>query len=695
MIPVAPVPRDPIGLHLVEPQADVGSGGDADGAWSGPGGLALVDQLGDGLWHHHLRTGAEVCSAGLRALLGLGPQDVWPPQGGLDALVHPADWLRVQADRRAVLDGQSPRWHTQHRLRERQGGWLWVLSRGVVAQRDEQGQPLVLVATFTDGSATRQLEDLLAETRDRLDLATRGTMDGLWDWDLGTDKVYYSPRFQALLGYAAGADQADSGQGGDFANEFNFRNRLHPDDRERAVAAVRAHLARQTPLFCEEYRLQIRQGDYRWYQGRGQAQWDSEGVPLRFAGQLTDITERVNSAQQQALLQAQLRDAQKLEAIANLTGGVAQDFNNLLSVMQGNLALARRELGTLAPNHPVQHPLGEVHTAVERARELVRQMMVFSRRQPQRMATMDLVPVVVAALQQVQPLLPPGAVLKSRLPPEGTSVRVLGDASQLQQLVFNLCVNACQALAQRAGGELVVALTPAPDGRGASLVVQDNGVGMAEAVLSRVFEPFFTTRGAAGGTGMGLAVVYGLVQAHQGRIEAHSTPGQGARFEVWLPLVAHRSLLTPAPGPERNATLVHPANPASPSTANRHIIYIDDYEAMVYLVSRLLRKRGYRVSAFERARDALALLASNPADVDLLVTDYNMPGLSGLDVVRQAKALRADLPMVISSGHVTPGMTAEALAEGVAQVLNKQDSVEDLAQILADLLEALPLRRPA
>jgi CheY-like chemotaxis protein len=258
---------------------------------------------------------------------------------------------------------------------------------------------------------------------------------------------------------------------------------------------------------------------------------------------------------------------------------------------------------------------------------------------------------------------------------------------------MNLCNNAWQALAGRPG-DVRVSVSESPDGVGALLVVQDSGPGMTASVLARVFEPFFTTRSAGEGTGLGLSVVHGIVKAHQGRIVAQSTLGQGARFEVWLPLVAPQAPLMRDATPRRSGGDTASATPAPVPAGStpRHVVYIDDYEAMVYLVTRMLRKRGHRVSAFERAEQALAFIRANPGDVDLLVTDYNMPGLSGLDVVREVRALRASLPMVITSGHVTPGMQAEAKAEGVIQVLNKQDSVEDLTRMLDDLLATLPHR---
>ena len=164
-----------------------------------------------------------------------------------------------------------------------------------------------------------------------------------------------------------------------------------------------------------------------------------------------------------------------------------------------------------------------------------------------------------------------------------------------------------------------------------------------------------------------------------------STPGLGTQVDIWLPAVAQADTL-PSSGHGTASAVVEVDG------RQRHVVFIDDYEDMVYLVTRMLRKRGCRVSAFERAADALALVQANPADVDLLVTDYNMPGMSGLDVVRQVKAWRADLPVVITSGHVTPAMKADALATGVRQVLGKHDSVEAMTEQLAAVLAQLPRR---
>jgi CheY-like chemotaxis protein len=258
---------------------------------------------------------------------------------------------------------------------------------------------------------------------------------------------------------------------------------------------------------------------------------------------------------------------------------------------------------------------------------------------------------------------------------------------------MNLCTNAWQAMAGHSGDITVVLRAVHLDasqalrlghvaaGAYACLSVADNGPGMDTETQRRVFEPFFTTKAPGAGTGLGLAVVHGIVKAHQGAIELHSRPGEGARFDVYLPLAAEAGAVPDVPP-------VAPVAPPPPAASGgRHVVYIDDYEAMVFLVGRLLRKQGYRVSTFGSGEAALAWLRGHPDDpVDLLVTDQNMPGLSGIDVVRELRNLRPALRVAIVSGHVSERLIAEAAALGVTDVLGKQDSMDALGDAIRALL---------
>ncbi len=499
---------------------------------------------------------------------------------------------------------------------------------------------------------------------------------GLWDWNLLTDEVLCSPRFQALLGHEPNAA---------FASAFSFRGHLHPDDLLRVTRLVRAHFDGESPAFDAEYRLRCRDGAYRWFHGRGLVARNAQGRPNRFAGLITDITLRVQAASERDALQEQLTQSQKLEALGTLAGGVAHDFHRLLLSAQTHLQQLKRMEAPALSGCP---DLTDAEAAITQAALLAQQMLTFSRQQARHMAVIELGGWVSSLVEEWRTALPPGVEIRHQGPPE--PLRVLADADQLRQAVRNVCNNAIQAVVER-GGDVLVTVSAASDPPGARLVVKDAGEGMPPQVLARAFEPFFTTRPPGEGAGLGLPAAQVIVKAHQGRIKLHSAPGAGTWVDIWLPVVPCPAAETPVRA--ASAVLSRPAGAASPAPVpSRHVVYIDDYEAMVYLIGRMLKKRGYRVTAFERADEALAFIRDRSHDIDLLVTDYNMPGLSGLDVLREAKACRADLPVVITSGHVTPSMTAEAKSEGVIQVLNKHDSVDDLAQSLADVLAALPER---
>ena len=400
----------------------------------------------------------------------------------------------------------------------------------------------------------------------------------------------------------------------------------------------------------------------------------------------SDITERKEAEAQRLAQERQRRDSHKLEAIGTLAGGIAHDFNNILAAILGNLALARQDLanwqqgqmkeGLLDPQ-VVSASLEQINRAALRARDLVQQILSFSRQDAGGFKPLLLAPVVEETLSLLRSTLPAGVRLDAVLPTE--QLRVHGDSTQLQQVLLNLCTNAWHALPAQGGvsGRIEVGLEAATDER-VHLWVRDNGSGMDDATRQRIFDPFFTTKTVGQGTGLGLSVVHGIVGAHGGTIVLDTAPGQGSTFHLYLPrLTSDWSDLAP---------VQPPAPPAH--GGGQHVLYIDDDEVMVLMVERLLQRAGFRVSGFSDAKLALARVRAHPDDFDAVVTDFNMPGLSGLQVAQELARIRPALPVVISSGFLTDALREQAAAAGVRAVMQKERTIEDLADVVVRVLAA-------
>jgi len=408
----------------------------------------------------------------------------------------------------------------------------------------------------------------------------------------------------------------------------------------------------------------------------------------------------VRHALVRARLEAQLRESQKMEAIGMLAGGIARDFNNAIATILGNVELARQD----ASNSPlVLQSLEEIRRAGARARDLVQQILTFSRSQPAQRKPTALAAVVEAAAQLLRATLPARLTLEVHC--EAGLPAVLADAAQIQRVLINLATNAMQASGD-GPGRIVIrldavvldaaladahpalhALHARHPGRTLRLSVSDDGPGMDPATLARIFEPFFTTRLGDQATGLGLPVVHGIVQAHAGAIVVDSAPGKGTRFTVFLP-AAEAQAGAPTPGERANAaaTAAAATQAARPGDAQR-ILYIDDDESLLFLVRRLLARRGYQVSGHVDPGAALAELRADPQGFDLVVTDYNMPGMSGLEVARAVRAIRAELPVAVASGYIDEKLRADACAAGVSELIFKADAVEDLCDAFARLAQ--------
>ncbi|WP_156901792.1 hybrid sensor histidine kinase/response regulator [Azohydromonas australica] len=319
----------------------------------------------------------------------------------------------------------------------------------------------------------------------------------------------------------------------------------------------------------------------------------------------------------------------------------------------------------------------------------MQQILVFSRRQPTEMANHPLVPLVREAVALLRATLPAGVALETVLPAQ--PLHVMCDPTQIQQVLLNLCTNAWHAM-KGGSGRIEIGLgalqfeNPSQRPRGLEtdavvhLWVSDDGEGMDEATLKRVFEPFFTTKPIGQGTGLGLSVVHGIITAHGGAISVESRPGRGTRFDIYLPQAPSEPDID-----HKRSTVVPQFNPAPGQS--EHVLYLDDDEVMCLMVEHLLKRTGYRITTIGDPMAALALIQERPHSFDIVVTDYNMPQLSGLEVVRQLTALRPHLPVMVSSGLVTDTLRTQAYQAGARAVMHKERSVEELLPLLRFLLD--------
>jgi signal transduction histidine kinase len=386
------------------------------------------------------------------------------------------------------------------------------------------------------------------------------------------------------------------------------------------------------------------------------------------------------AVEHQRRLEAQLSHAQKLEALGTLASSISHDFNNVLAGIAGYVEMVRADTTDL-PH--VQQNVQLILRGIHRATDLVRRVLQFSRKRAVQRKPIHLGPAIHEALQFLRPLVPEGVALRVSLPAEGPLV--VADAGQVQQVVLNLCTNAIQAMAD-AGGELAVEqetvevdaalagrLEPLRPGPHVRLAVRDTGVGIDAETLSQLFEPFFTTKPVGVGTGLGLAVVHGIVKSHQAAIEVTSRPGEGATFAVYFPA----------------GDAAEEGRPALPGRGE-HLMFVDDEDYLVQMGTALLTRLGYRVSAFNDPLKAHAAFAADPGAYDALVTDLTMPGLKGTELARLLREIRPGLPVILTTGFSGPHELDRAKALGYHRVLEKPYTVDKFVEALTEALRGEP-----
>jgi signal transduction histidine kinase/ActR/RegA family two-component response regulator len=416
--------------------------------------------------------------------------------------------------------------------------------------------------------------------------------------------------------------------------------------------------------------------------GQSRAQLHPDGSLAGYVGTITDVTKLKQAEEARKKLEAQARQRGKMESLGTLAGGIAHDFNNILTGTFGFVDLARLDL---EPDHPANAWLDRISSSSQRARDLVRQILTFSRKNESSRMAQRLHPVVGEALRLLRTSLPPTIELDAQLDEETPAV--LADATQIHQVVLNLCTNASHALPT--GGRITVALAPCDvteeqaaanadltPGEWVRLSVSDEGVGMDATTLDQIFEPFFTTKGTGLGTGLGLAVVHGIMKSHEGAIIVRSTVGSGSTFELYFPI---------APADSDEAVL----SPNDvPYGHGEQILVVDDDAVCGFAVEKMIESLGYRATRFTRSEEALAQFNAAPATYDLAVSDLAMPGMDGAELIGSLLKIRPSLPAIVITGYMETARKRLLAKTPVRVVLRKPVSRDELARAIARQLQA-------
>jgi PAS domain S-box-containing protein len=525
-------------------------------------------------------------------------------------------------------------------------------------------------------------ERALRQSEERYALALEGANEGHWDWEIGPDRLYLSPRMRSLHGLPA--DVAV-----DSRAEWRERVAIHPEDAPRVDTAVAAHFAGETPQYEIEYRVRHPDGNWHWLHVRGRCLRNEGGEPTRFVGSGIDITENKEAQAQREHLELQLRQSQKMEAIGTLAGGIAHDFNNILGAILGYGELAQQR----APQgSPLRRYLDSVMQAAERARALVDRILSFSRSGAAERVPVHVQQVVEETLDLLRPSLPINVRLEAEL--EAACLAVTGDGTRMHQVVMNLCTNAVQAM-QEAGGTLRVELdrVDLPMRRTFSrgelaagpylrLAVSDSGCGIPPEALDRIFEPFFTTKRVGEGTGLGLSLVHGIVADLGGVIELDTAVGHGTTVSIWLPVC----------GAVERATAEAPRQ--VPHGDGEAVLVVDDEAPLVAVTEEMLAELEYNPIGVVSSLEALQIFRADPRRFDVVVTDEMMPELTGTQLAREIGALRPGIPVILMSGHGGDDLGQRAAVAGVREILRKPLQKKALADALARVFHA-PVNTPS
>ncbi|MCP4041151.1 MAG: PAS domain S-box protein [Gammaproteobacteria bacterium] len=537
----------------------------------------------------------------------------------------------------------------------------------------KKGGKLFFSAIMHDTTRRKQVEESIRESEKKYRSLIEFTNVVHWKVEVATEKFsYISPQIEKLLGYPVKT----------WTDINSWITRIHPDDREEAVQYRKEKIV-AGDSYAVEYRAIGADGGIVWVRDTVSVVMGEQG-PRELVGFMQDITLFKEDAKEKWRLQRELQQAQKMEALGQLTGGIAHDFNNILGIILGYTEFSLEHSVKTGQPELVEY-LKYVETAGERAKKLVAQMMAFSRGEARDDRPLQLQSRVKEDLKMLRSTLPASIEIQTEI--EEKLPYVLMDPTQLNQILMNLCVNARDAMEGK--GSLTIRLGWARgvdtecnschkqlEGDWVDLSVTDTGTGISPEVLKRVFDPFYTTKGVGRGTGMGLSVIHGIMRNHDGHVLVETEPGRGTTFRLLFPPVVAEAIEIS----EAEQFAVIPSQ-----GQGERILVVDDEPDLGEFIGDLLEAHGYRATVLANSKQALELLREKPREFSLVITDQTMAGVTGVELVKALRRFRTDIPVILNTGF-SEDIDAEGAARMGIHYLEKPVRAKSMIRAVGKML---------
>ncbi|MCU7852329.1 MAG: PAS domain S-box protein [Candidatus Thiodiazotropha sp. (ex Monitilora ramsayi)] len=608
--------------HLVQAQEDLMA---SEERWQ-----YALEGAGEGVWDWDIQSGKVFYSKRWKEMLGYKEDEISGVFDEWESRVHPDDLAECYEELQSHFRGDKDIYLVETRLRRKDGDYMWILARGQAREWSEDGKPLRMIGTHQDISGRKDAEAALKKSEEQYRQIVETALEGVWVIDAGGITTFVNASMARMLEFSEAEIIGKS--------LFDFM-----DEEGRRMAEEKLENRRSGKGEVHEFRFRRRDGSDLWTYVSAAPRRDEQG---NYTGAIAMISDNTEARKfQEALI-----ISQKMEAVGQLTGGVAHDFNNILGSILGFTELAQERFGR--EDEKLQNYLYQIEIAGGRARDLIRQLLIFSRGENIKSAVpVPLVPLIKEIVKMLIPMLPATVEIHTELPRQSPSVKV--DPLHIQQMLMNLCINARDAI----DGPGVVRISVSTrmqtqascdicgetaTGDWVSIRVEDTGQGIPEGLKEDIFQPFVTSKEVGEGSGMGLAVVSGIIRSYAGHMLVSSAPGEGACFEILLP---------PAEVSLRKTTEYLTALDSGVNLTGKIILVVDDEPQIQAYFEALLSDYKAEVVCCDNGFQALGRLTKAAERFDLVICDQSMPGMSGSEMVRQLRNLGNEVPVILCSGY--------------------------------------------